>query len=103
MSSFLRARLLVRRIVKCYNVLTSTVDVVATSLQRAETDGSLQVDNGRGVGDLFGLGNGGFDRGKVVVTLFDVEHVPAVRLEAGLDVFGKRDVGVAVNGDFCYY
>ena len=29
-----------------------------------------------------------------------MEHVPAVRLETFLDVFGERDVGVAVDSDF---
>lgn len=49
--------------------LTSTVDIVSTSTSRTETDGGLEVDNGRSVGALLGLGNSGLDRIKVAKAL----------------------------------
>ena len=51
MSSFLRAI-----ISDVYRKLTSTVDVVATRLERAVANGRLEVDDGGRVGGLFGLG-----------------------------------------------
>ena len=96
-------------------LLTSTVDVVSTLLGGTETDGSLEVDDGWGVGRLLGLGDGSFDRVVVaecqynsglssflhsLVTLLDVKNVPSVRLVSGLDVLGEGDGSVTVNGDF---
>lgn len=36
-----------------------------------------------------------------LVTVLDVEDVPAVRLESHFDVLGEGDSGVTVNGDLC--
>lgn len=38
------------------------MDIVSTLLLGTETNGGLQVDDGRGVGGLLGLSDGGLDR-----------------------------------------
>lgn len=92
--------------------LTSTVDIVSTGTGRSVTDGGLEVDDGRSVGVLLGLGNGSLDRIVVtvdepfvaknhsLVTVLNVENLPSVRLVSSLNVLSERDSSVTVNGDF---
>lgn len=76
-----------------------TVDVVGAGLGRAVTNGGLEGNEG-GLGVVVAsLGDGASNGVEVVVTGSDVEDLPAVRAEAGLDVLGERDSGVTVNGD----
>jgi hypothetical protein len=77
----------------------STVDVVATLLERTETNGGLEVDEGRLGLLVTSLGKSTGNGVEVLVTGSDVENVPTVSAEAALNVLSERDIGRAVNGD----
>jgi hypothetical protein len=74
------------------------VDAVRALDLGAKADRRRQPDEGR-LARRLGLGDGGRDGREVRVAVGDVDVLPAVGLEALLDVFGKRDVGVAVDRD----
>ena len=76
-----------------------TVDTAGTSQLGAETNGGGQLDDGRLVGHLLTLADGGLDTLEVVVTVLDPLGVPAVGLETLHDVLGEGTLGVTVNGD----
>ena len=65
---------------------------------RAKAYDSVDYDDGRLIGDGFGLFDGGAE-GVEVLDIGNTLDVPAVGLEALADVFAEGEVGVAVNGD----
>lgn len=76
-----------------------TVDTVGALVEGAETNGGLELDKSRLVGNGLGLLDGSLDGSKVVVTVIDLDDVPAVSLISLGDVLGEGNSGVTVNGD----
>lgn len=72
------------------------VDTVGALEEGTETDGGGKLDDGRLVGDLLALLNGGGNGLKVVVTVLDPDGVPAVSLETLHDVLSESDLGVTI-------
>jgi hypothetical protein len=63
---------------------------------RAKTNGGGELDDRGLVGDLLGLGNSLLNSLKVVVSVLDMQSVPAVSLESLQDIFGESALGVTV-------
>lgn len=75
------------------------VDTMSTLLQRAETNGGLELDQGGLILDCPALLNGSLHASEVTVTVLDDDDMPAVSLISLDDVFSEGAVGVAINGD----
>lgn len=75
------------------------VDIVGALLLGAETNGGLELDEGRLVSDLLGLLDSISDQVEVVVAIQDGDDVPAVGLVTLENILGEGLVGVTVNGD----
>ena len=79
--------------------LTSSVNSTGSLQLGSESDDGPEPDDGRLGRVLLGLLDGSGDSSIVVVSVLDVQDLPAVRLEPHLDVLGERTGGVSVNGD----
>lgn len=73
-----------------------TVDTTGTLELGTETNGGGELDDGRLVSDLLALADGSLDGLKVVVTVLDVDGVPAVGFITLHDVLGESTLGVTV-------
>lgn len=76
-----------------------TVDTVSALVFGAVANGGLELDKRRLVGDGLGLLDGSLNGLKVVVTVLDLDDVPAVSLVSLRDVLSEGNSGVTVNGD----
>jgi hypothetical protein len=75
------------------------MDTVGALVLGTETNGGSELNEGRLVSDGLSLLDGSLDAGKIVVTVVDLDDVPAVGLVSLGDILSEGHSSVAVNGD----
>lgn len=75
------------------------VDTVGALVLGTVTNGGSELDEGRLVSNGLGLLDGSLNASKVVVTVIDLDDVPAVSLVSLRDILSEGNSGVTINGD----